>query len=264
MSWWQGSKCNVRLAIAPAVMKRALSSSAEASTSEAKKRNVMYATYQKWKSELDRDCQTVSWLDCEWKVVAGKRIVSKLRCSTCATFKVKIASRRNFSDPWIVGADSVRTSNIRDHARANQHTHAMNLLKKEQAEASGSGSCSFAPIARALSHLPDEKEQLRRKFDIAYFIALEKLSFRKYPRLCELEARHGVAIGTTYTNEIAGKTFTHYIAESNRQQLLELAQAKFFSLLIDGSTDTGNINNELYMVVWYYCDGTDKEDPHKN
>ena len=53
----------------------------------------------------------------------------------------------------------------------------MNLLKKEQAEASGSGICSFAPIARALSHLPDEeKEQLRRKFDIAYFIALEKFS----------------------------------------------------------------------------------------
>ena len=49
----------------------------------------------------------------------------------------------------------------------------MNLLKKEQAEASGSGSsCSFAPIARALSHLPDEeKEQLRRKFDIAYLIS---------------------------------------------------------------------------------------------
>ena len=69
--------------------------------------------------------------------MAGKRIVSKLRCSTCAKFKVKIASRRNFSDQWIVGADSVRSSNIRDHASADQHTHALNLLKKEQAEASG-------------------------------------------------------------------------------------------------------------------------------
>ena len=105
----------MHLAIARAVMKRALSSSAEASTSDAKKRTVTYATYQKWKSELDRDCQIVSWLDCESKVVVGKRIVSKLRCSTCAKFKVKIASRRNFSNRWIVGADSVHTSNIRDH-----------------------------------------------------------------------------------------------------------------------------------------------------
>ena len=69
-----GSECV--LAIARAAMKRALSSSDEASTSEAKKRKVRYATYQKWKGELDRDCQTVSWLDCESKVVAGKRIVS--------------------------------------------------------------------------------------------------------------------------------------------------------------------------------------------
>ena len=82
----------MRLAIALAVMKRALSSSAEASTLEAKKHKVMYATYQQWKSELDRDCQTVSWLDCESKVVAGKRIVLKLRCSMCAKFKVKIVS----------------------------------------------------------------------------------------------------------------------------------------------------------------------------
>ena len=65
--------------------------------------------------------------------MTGKRIVSKLRCSTCAKFKVNIVSRRNFSNRWIVGADSVRTSNIRDHARADRHTHGMNLLKNEQA-----------------------------------------------------------------------------------------------------------------------------------
>ena len=123
----------MHLAIARAVMKRALSSSVEASTSEAKKHKVTYATYQKWKSELDLDCQTVSWLDCESKVVAGKRIVSTLRCSMHAKFKVKIVSRRNFSNRWVVGVDSVCTSNIRDHARADQHTHTMNLLKKEQA-----------------------------------------------------------------------------------------------------------------------------------
>ena len=37
-----------------------------------------------------------------------------------------------------------------------------------------------------------EDEKLCHKFDIAYFVAIEKLSFRKYPQICELEARHGV------------------------------------------------------------------------
>ena len=37
-----------------------------------------------------------------------------------------------------------------------------------------------------------EKEQLKRKFDIAYFLAIEKLSFAKFPQLCKLEVHHGV------------------------------------------------------------------------
>ena len=204
---------------------------------------------------MDRDCQTLAWLDCDTELNGRKKAVTKLRCSVCTRFEPRIESRRNFNERWLLGAESLRTSNIRDHAQADQHIHTMNLLKKEHAKATDSGCSSYAPIAKALCKLSDkDKEQLRHKFDIAYFVAQEKLSFRKYPRLCELEARHGVAIGSAYTNEIAGKTFTHYIAESRRSQLFEkLAQAKFFSLLIDGSTDKGNIDNEIFMAVWCDC-----------
>ena len=33
------------------------------------------------------------------------------------------------------------------------------------------------------------------KFDIAYFVSTEQMAFRKFPKLCELELRHGVDIG---------------------------------------------------------------------
>ena len=67
--------------------------------------------------------------------------------------------------------------------------HAMNLLRRDQARDSGSSFASYAPIAKALDKISDlEKEQLRHNFDIAFFIAKEKISFRKYPQLCELEA----------------------------------------------------------------------------
>ena len=182
---------------------------------------------------------------------ACKRFVTKLRCSTCTKLKMEIVSRRNFSERWIAGAESVRNSNTRDHAQSDQHIHAMNLLKRKQAKASNAPTCSYAPIAQALSKIPDrEREQLHRKFDIAYFLAIENLSFRKFPRLCELEARHRVSIGSSYTNKIAGKMFTHYVAQSQRQQVLErIVQAKFFSLLIDGSTDKANVDNEVFMAV---------------
>ena len=144
---------------------------------------------------MDKECQTVTWLDCDTEVQTSKRFVTKLRCSTCTTFKTGIVSWRNFSERWIAGADSIRNSNIRDHAQSDQHVHAMSLLKREQAKASNAPTYSYAPIAQALSKISDqEREQLRRKFDIAYFLAIEKLSFRKFPRLCELEARHGVSI----------------------------------------------------------------------
>ena len=103
-----------------------------------------------------------------------KRLVTKLRCSVCKKYKERIAGRRNFSEHWIVGADSVRTSNIRDHSHTDQHIHAMSLLKREQAKASNSACCSYSsPIVHALSKLPDlEKAQLRVTFDLANFIAM--------------------------------------------------------------------------------------------
>ena len=150
-------------------------------------------------------------------------------------FESKIAGRRNYSNKWIVGADSVRTSNIKEHARTDQHAHAMLLLKKEQSASAGLGPSSYAPIAKALSVLPDDsKAKLRVKFDIAHFVATEKLAFTKYPSICKLEEHHGIDVGTSYTNEVAGKFFCHYIAQSRREDLSQcLSKAKFFSLPMD-------------------------------
>ena len=88
----------------------------------------------------------------------------------------------------------------------------------------------------------------------------EKLPFVKYPQICELESHHGVNLGTSYINETAGKERIHYIAESRRQELRQkLAKAKFFSLLLDGSTDAANIDNEIILAVWCDRDGGDEK-----
>ena len=73
-----------------------------------------------------------------------------------------------------------------------------------------------------------------------------------------LSSDNGVTLGSaykteTYKTETTAREFTHFIAESQRQELvLTLESAKFFSLLLDGSTDAGNLDNELLLVVW--CD----------
>ena len=60
--------------------------------------------------------------------------MTKLKCRMCAKFKDRIVGRRNFSDRWIAGAESVRATNVLDHAKSDQHIHAMNLHKKERQE----------------------------------------------------------------------------------------------------------------------------------
>jgi len=185
----------------------------------------------------------------------GKKIVIKLKCKICAKHKLRINRRKHFSNKWIEGADSIRTSNIRDHANSDQHICAMEIEKKEQAQAKGQPS-AIQPgfITEALCKIGEqERSRLKVKFNIAYFVATEKMAFTKYSKLYQLEALHGVDLGSTYCNDVACKMFCHFIAQSKRQSLMnKLTTANYFSLLLDGSTDCSNIQNIMFLAI--YCD----------
>ena len=86
------------------------------------KKRVTHDMFTKWQRDFDRECQTMTWLDCETGTESGKKVVEKLKCRVhvCTKFVDKIRGRKNFSDKWICGADSVRTSNVRDHAHNDQ------------------------------------------------------------------------------------------------------------------------------------------------
>ena len=55
----------------------------------------------------------------------------------------------------VVGADSVRISNVCNYARNDQHAHAMLLLKKQCSQSAGLGYLSYIPIAQAFNKLSD-------------------------------------------------------------------------------------------------------------
>ena len=199
-----------------------------------KRRKVKHETYNKWLVQYDREYQTKTWLDCETEMDAGSKVVNKLKCRICTKHSDRITGRRNFSDKWIVGADCVKTTNIRDHSKSDQHIHAMNLERRDQAQAQGLGAAVYAPIVQSLQTLPDEeRDKLKKKFDIAYFVATEHLAFTKYEKICDLEVRHGVELGDSYRNRNACKDFIHSISESMKQNLATtVSSAGFFSILI--------------------------------
>ena len=164
--------------------------------------------------------------------------------------------KRNYRSSFIDGSTNVRTSTFKEHAVTNMHARAMALFKKERLRS----VFEYAPIARSLANVSiDEgtKEVLQRKFEVAYFIAREKLAFAKMQPLCELEERHGVKLGLGYKNDHACSTFVEFIARDLQQnQLAQInSRSKFFSLQADASTDSGNVENDLFLILYFdpYC-----------
>ena len=109
-------------------MKIAATSSTTEDALEPKKRKVTYSTYEKWRHDFDRECKSMTWLGCETEMAGGKRWVKRLNCTICKKYKERISGRRNYSERWISGADSLRTSNISDHAHSDQFTSGVAIL----------------------------------------------------------------------------------------------------------------------------------------
>lgn len=66
---------------------------------------------------------------------------------------------------------------------------------------------------------------------------------------CSLDEKKGIAVGSTYRNEKQAKEFMHHIAEVERNNIREnLKNAKFLSIMSDGSTDSSVKEEELVYV----------------
>lgn len=77
-------------------------------------------------------------------------------------------------------------------------------------------------------------------------MAKERMAFRKYPTLHDLESCHGVDLGKT---KDSAKTFTHFIAHTKRQTFIQASSAAhFYSFIMDRSTDAGKVEDELVVI----------------
>ena len=216
----------------------------------SKKRKVGLNTFKRWQLQYEREHGTISWLRCD----ASDDHVETLWCETCRKHQDAITGIKNFSKAWVAGSSNQKTSNIIDHAISEQHRAAMARERAAAAKTTNQPVTSYSPIARSLLVMDEAvQERMKWKFDICYVMAKERMSFRKYTALHELEERHGVDLGFAYKTDVSAKTFTHYIADSQRQTFLEClsASSNFYSFLMDGSTDAGNVEYELVLVQ--YC-----------
>ena len=158
---------------------------------------------------------------------------------------------KNYSSAWVTESENQRTSSVLEHVSCDQHKASMSHLHIAQAKARKEPVTSYAPIAHALLMLDEsEKGTMRCKFDLCYLMAYEGIAFEKYVVLYELEACHDVDLSHAYKTAPSVKLLTHYNVESQRQQFLQtLSETKFYSFLMDGNTDTGNVEQELVILL---------------
>lgn len=212
---------------------------------DSKRRIVTARTVEKWKLENDKALSTTTWLTYK---MADRDNVESLACSVCTRYNDRLKGMRNYTRAYIDGMTNLRTSSFKDHASSDMHTRAMTLFKKDR----GVDVRDYAPIARALSTMDEaSRERTKKKFEVAFVIAKNNMAMTKKKPICELEERHGVDLGQGYKNNQACASFIEFIALDQQRSLVDaLARASFYSLQADGTTDRGNIEEELFLIVY--------------
>ena len=228
-----------------------LSSSSSSDAIKKQKRQMTVSTFNRWQSQYNREHCTLAWLRCD-KDTEDRKMVSTLWCAVCRKYEQFLVGHRNFSKAWIDGTTNHKTSSLMEHTTSQQHADAMVRFNKERGLANNESIASFSPIARCLLKIdPTTRARMRKKFDVCYFLAKEGLAFKKYPGILELEMRHEVDIGPAYQSDTSCQLFTHYIAQSQRESFVKyLSSKRFFSFMMDGTTDSGNLEDELIVVLF--------------
>jgi len=222
------------------------------------KRVIPVTTFNKWQLQCDKEFSTLSWLRCDKDSTSS--FVETLWCVVCRKYETSIQGMKNFSRSWIVGSTNQRISNITDHGKTEQHNAAMTRYRIEQAKSASVPITTYSPIVRSLLTMDKSTlEKMERKFDICYLLVKEGMAFKKYSALYSLEERHGVELGNAYKTKDSARVFTNYIAQHQRNSFMAtFSKAHFFSFLMDGSTDAGNVEDEVFVLI--HCFKDDKSE----
>ena len=96
---------------------------------------------------------------------------------------------------------------------------------------------------------------MKKKFDISYFVVKEEPPLTKYEKIIELEKRHGVLHSSCYSNRTAATNFISYQSDQLKSQLAkDIANAKFFSVIFDGTTYSAVVEQEAVFAIYFNPD----------
>ena len=130
---------------------------------------------------------------------------------------------------------------------------ALNLEKKESLSSSSYSDhvVQNTAIGRGLVKMADkDKDILKVCFNTAYYITKYEKPFSDYVNLIHLQQKNGVQKFSSYVNDRSAANFADVIAKLQKEELIKQIQnCKYYSILIDGSTDSAVIEEELVYIL---------------
>ena len=137
-----------------------------------------------------------------------------------------------------------------DHSAKDKRVHIRNpffaVRKLESGDAKGLLSC----LERAMTHVGVGNDWRKKIIGFGCDGASVNIANRGLKGLLH-ESAPWVNLGQGYKNNLACTTFIKYIATESCNTLVDaLCNAKFFSIQADASTDSGNIEDELFLAVY--------------
>ena len=166
---------------------------------------------------------------------------------------------RSFTPVWVEGSKSVKKDSLKKHLTSEVHLKAIDLNTRAQLGATGYNQhvLQNTPLGRGLTRMAErDREILRVCFNTAYYLVKQERPFSDYPTLLKLQCKNGVKEFQCYKNDRAAAGFTDIVGDIIKESLVkDLNNARYYSLLTDGSTDAAVIEEELVYVLLVNHDG---------
>lgn len=182
-----------------------------------------------------------------------------LTCSLCIKWKSKLTSRSN---AFISGSKNLKLSAVIEHAKSKIHAQSLRLEEQEKAKNESrkvsvviAPPSKDSPIVQALNRFgEEERNAIKRLFDIAYYIAYKERPYSDFKDIIELEKLHKVVFldSNAYENDMGCKLFIHYAAKALYEENIKekVKRANFIAVLVDGATDVAIVEKEVIYILY--------------
>ena len=176
--------------------------------------------------------------DFPWIVYDDEKGV--ILCKYCQQFGATTTGKSDF----VTSCKTFKPETMKKHNQSFTHIRSCDSFMAKQK------AVEDRPIMKSFvktSNKSDEEQRndVAKKMNTAYFVAKEELPFTKFPKLLDLQRKNGLQIGETYSTDKKCAEMVSTISKVYQNKLAKTVNenVKYMSIMIDGGEDAGGVEN---------------------